>query len=85
MRVQLLFFAKFRDQLGIDSTECELPFSEGTIADLITYLTTLGPSWAETLGGRQIYRVAQNQEMANFNMPLREGAEIAIFPPVTGG
>jgi molybdopterin synthase sulfur carrier subunit len=30
-------------------------------------------------------RIAVDQAMARADTPLREGAEVAFFPPVTGG
>ncbi|MBV1776676.1 molybdopterin converting factor subunit 1 [Burkholderiaceae bacterium DAT-1] len=85
MNIQLLVFAKFRDVLGMDTADFTLPFEQGTVGDLIAWLCQQGPQWQSVLGGRQVYRVAVNQILATPDTLLSERAEVAIFPPVTGG
>ena len=40
---------------------------------------------AEELGATKNFRVAVNQELVKFDAPIPDRAEVAIFPPVTGG
>jgi sulfur-carrier protein len=42
-------------------------------------------SGASELDGSRALRVAINQDIAALDTVLRSGAEVAIFPPVTGG
>ena len=44
-----------------------------------------GGAWAEALAEHRALRVAVDQAMAAADAPLRDGAEVAFFPPVTGG
>ena len=44
-----------------------------------------GGAWAVELAPGRAYRVAVDQQMASAGTRLREGAEVAVFPPVTGG
>jgi molybdopterin synthase sulfur carrier subunit len=39
----------------------------------------------EKLASAKNLRCAVNQDMAGLDAPVREGDEIAFFPPVTGG
>ena len=39
----------------------------------------------EKLASAKNLRCAVNQELAGLDAPVREGDEIAFFPPVTGG
>ncbi|GHD61831.1 molybdopterin converting factor subunit 1 [Jeongeupia chitinilytica] len=82
--VQLLYFARLRDVFGLHSETLTLP--EGSaVADLIARLVARGGAFADELGGARVFRVAVNQEMARPDDPIPAGAEVAIFPPVTGG
>jgi molybdopterin synthase sulfur carrier subunit len=49
------------------------------------YLIARGGAWAEALGQERALRTAFDHVMCDANMPIREGGEVAFFPPVTGG
>ena len=49
------------------------------------FLRARGGAYASTLAEGRPVRVAINQVMAHGNTPLPEGAEVGLFPPVTGG
>lgn len=63
----------------------DVPDSIETIAQLRVYLAERGGVWAEVLAEGKVLRCALNHQMVDANTPLQEGAEIAFFPPVTGG
>ena len=63
----------------------DVPDSIKTIAQLRVYLADRGGVWAEVLAEGKVLRCALNHQMVDANTPLQEGAEIAFFPPVTGG
>ena len=85
MKLQLRFFASLREALGIAQEEIIIPGTVKTIADLRTYLIERGNPWAEVLAESKVLRCALNQVMVDANTPLLENAEVAFFPPVTGG
>ena len=85
MRVNLLYFARLREQLGLAQETLALPDQITSVAALLDHLRVRGEPWHATLALTQAYRVAVNQEMAELATTLHEGDEIAIFPPVTGG
>jgi molybdopterin converting factor subunit 1 len=85
MNIQVLYFAKLREQLGISAETLDLPDGAAMVAMLLDILRARGGIWAETLAAGRNFRVAVNQELAAMTMPLEEGDEVAIFPPVTGG
>ena len=81
MTVRVLFFAEARDLAGGPSRE--LTLSEGaTVADLRRALATAIPS-LEPLLPR--LHVAINNDDAADSDPVPAGAEVACFPPVSGG
>ena len=85
MKLQLKFFASLREALGISQENVEIPDDIHTIADLRIYLTRRSDVWAQALAEGRALRCALNQEMVEANVALQDGAEIAFFPPVTGG
>ena len=63
-----------------DASKSPSPLS---VAALRRHLIHEYPHWAAHLDGRLLSAV--NQEMANGQTPVRDGDEVAFFPPVTGG
>ncbi len=85
MKIKLLFFARLREQLGVDAEVLELPPGAWTVASLRTHLRSRGAAWAEALAEGKAIRAAVNQQMAPAEAAVPDGAEVAFFPPVTGG
>jgi molybdopterin synthase sulfur carrier subunit len=85
MRLKVLYFAQLREKFGLAEESVQAPDSVRTIADLMQHLGARGGVWQETLGGQFAFRVAMNQEMVSQQTALLDGAEVAIFRPVTGG
>ena len=85
MKVTVLYFARLREALGIDREIVVLPAQAGSVADLLEQLRARNGAWQTLLAASAPYRIAVNQDMASSATILREGDEVAIFPPVTGG
>ena len=85
MKVTVLYFAALRERLGIAREECMLPPGVGTVAALRDWLATRGAPWSEAFADMPRIRAAVDQAMAGAETPLRDGVEVAFFPPVTGG
>ena len=83
--VTILYFARLKEALGTGSEELALPVGVGDLAGLRTALVARGGAWAHELAGPRPIRAAVNQEMASPDTPVKDGDEIAFFPPVTGG
>ncbi len=83
MILHLLYFARLREQLGVadETLECDAE----TVAGMLAQLRARGGVWDEVLAPGRNFRVAVNQNLATPETPLAEDAEVAIFPPVTGG
>ncbi len=83
MKIQLRFFASLREALGA-SEAIDLP--EGsTVGTLRDSLLARGGRHAELLARGRAVRCALNQTLCDESAALTEGAEVAFFPPVTGG
>ncbi len=81
--LRVLYFARLRERFGL--AEETLEFAGATAGDLVATLQARGGAWAEELGGGRTFRVAVNQDVVALDAPLPARAEVAIFPPVTGG
>ncbi len=81
MRAKLLFFATLRDRAGTKSAEIEIPdgFTVKGLKDRVARdYPGLGPSMRTVL-------VSLNHEYAFDDAVIPAEAEIALFPPVSGG
>ncbi len=80
-KIKILFFATLRTRAKRSTMELELP-NETNIADfkniLIAEIPALEASLHHTL-------ISINKEFAFDEDIIPEGAEIALFPPVSGG
>jgi sulfur-carrier protein len=83
--IDILYFARLRESLGRPHEQLDLCEGMTSVADLLAHLRTRGEPWATTLGEGESVLTAVNQEIARPDTPIRDGDEIAIFPPVTGG
>ncbi len=82
--IQVLFFARLREQLGVERLELE-GAGLGDVTALRHALQQQGDAWAEALADDRRLMAAVNQEMAGPATPIQNGDEVAFFPPVTGG
>jgi molybdopterin synthase sulfur carrier subunit len=85
MKLQLRYFASIRESLGLEQEAIELPLSVRTTDDLRAHLRLRGGIWSEVLAEGKVLRCALNHQMVNCSTELIDGAEVAFFPPVTGG
>jgi sulfur-carrier protein len=83
--VRVLYFAWLRARIGCAEEELPLPDGVRDVAGLLEWLRARGPRYAEALCDLSVVRVAVNHDYVGPEHPLREGDEVAIFPPVTGG
>ena len=83
--MKLLYFAWLRTRVGCAEEEVALPPQIHDVAGLLDWLRTRSDRHAEALCNLGLVRVAVNQDYVGFGHPVREGDEVALFPPVTGG
>jgi molybdopterin synthase sulfur carrier subunit len=85
MKVTVLYFARLREALGRDRETLELPPEVATVGALRDWLIARGAPYAEAFTEIKRIRAAVAQTMAGDDARLADGAEVAFFPPVTGG
>jgi len=80
-RAKVLFFANLREKTGV--REASISFPKGTkISDLKNLLVEMYPNLKPNM---ETIIVAMNHEFAFDEYVVQDGAEIALFPPVSGG
>ena len=83
MKIQVRYFASLREALGAGEA---VEATEGsTVAQLRDALIARGAPHAQALARGRAVRAALDQTLCSEATPLRDGAELAFFPPVTGG
>jgi molybdopterin synthase catalytic subunit len=81
MKIKLKFFAQLRDVVHCDETEIEI--KEGaTVDDLALFLGDYFPKLREHL---KTVSFAINNEYATKDAVLKNGNEVALLPPISGG
>ena len=85
MKLTLKYFASLREALGSGESVDWTPDAAPTAATLRDWLRTRSDAHAQALAPERAVRVAVDQSLADDTTPIHDGAEVAFFPPVTGG
>jgi sulfur-carrier protein len=83
--LKLLYFAWLKTKTGMAEEDVALPEGVATVGELLSWLESRGPNFADALSDRGAIRVAVNQSYARPADPVGPNDEVALFPPVTGG
>ena len=83
MKVRVRFVALFRDLAGVQEEAIELP--EGsTLGDLVRELSKRHPPLSEYLSAGDLVAVVDGKA-TQLNERLRDGCEVVMMPPISGG
>ena len=85
MKLRVLYFAALRERVGCDHESVAVPDGVVTVAQLRTWQAQRGEPWASAFAETRRVRAAVDQTMVDDQHALHDGAEVAFFPPVTGG
>jgi sulfur-carrier protein len=77
VKITVRYFASVRSE--------SVATQAATLAALRDELVARGGAGAQALAPDRAVRMALDQVMAEDTAPLRDGCEVAFFPPVTGG
>ena len=82
MKLRIRYFASLRESLGLSHEEMET--SAMTVGEVRSQLLARGQAYLCLQRDRSV-RMALNQVMVSEEAALENNAELAFFPPVTGG
>jgi len=85
MKLRVLYFAALRERVGRSQEAVDAPDAVTTVAQLRQWLAQRGEPWHEAFAETRRVRIAVDQAMVEDAHALHEDAEVAFFPPVTGG
>jgi molybdopterin converting factor subunit 1 len=80
-RIKVLFFATLRDRAGTKSADLDIP-AETTVQGLKDLVVDAYPGLQQTM---ETVVISINREFAFDDSVVPENAEVAMFPPVSGG
>ncbi len=83
MNIAIRYFASIREAIGTGQES--LATHAPTLGALRDELIARGGPHAQVLARGRSVRMAIDQVLADESVALRDGAEVAFFPPVTGG
>lgn len=81
--IKILYFARLAETLGSDSESIEVSGIH-QVSDVLNQLRQRDDTWQQALADPSLL-IAVNQEICKADQPLKDGDELAFFPPVTGG
>ena len=83
--MRVLYFAWMRERMGRSEEDLSPPSGVATVGALADWLRARDAAGASAFAEAAIVRAAVNQEFAQPDTAIRDGDEVAFFPPVTGG
>ncbi len=82
-KITVRYFASIREAVGQGSEQVQTPAA--TLGALRDELVARGGAHASSLARGKAVRMALDQVLSHEDAALTDGAEVAFFPPVTGG
>jgi sulfur-carrier protein len=79
------YFAWLRERVGRAEENLAPPASVATVRDLMDWLIERGEPYAHAFEKPEVVRVALDQRHVKLDALIAGAAEIAFFPPMTGG
>jgi molybdopterin synthase sulfur carrier subunit len=85
MKIEVLYFARMREAMGRERETVEPGGEVRTLGELRAWLAGRGGPSEFAFASVRPLRAAIDRQLAKDEALLRDGAEVAFFPPVTGG
>jgi len=83
--IRLVYLARLREAFGRSDEDVALTAGTPSVGAVLALLRARGGVWADELAPGRAVRVAVNHTVAAADAALRNGDEMALLPPVTGG
>ncbi len=83
--MKLRYFAWVRERVGKAEEDIDPPAGVATVGELITWLARQGEGYAYAFENPKVIRAAIDRSHVRADARIAGAAEIAFFPPMTGG
>jgi molybdopterin synthase sulfur carrier subunit len=83
--INLKYFASLKEELGVTHEAIALPAASADVMTVLQTLQARGGKWQTNLVSDGKLKFAVNHVMVDAHARVRDGDEVAFFPPVTGG
>ena len=84
MKVRVKYFARYREALGLSEEIIEFEQSVN-VAEILSLIRSRGGKWQHCFDSGAEVLSAINHEIVSAENDVKDGDELAIYPPVTGG
>jgi sulfur-carrier protein len=83
--LKLRYFAWVRERVGLPEEDVAVPSDVKTVGELMIWLSARGEEYAHAFENPKVIRAAIDRAHVKPDAPIGKAAEIAFFPPMTGG
>ncbi len=83
--MKVRYFAWVRERVGKTEEEIDPPAGVATVGELVAWLAQRGDGYAHAFGNPKVIRTAIDRSHVRADSRIAGAAEIAFFPPMTGG
>ena len=83
--MKLLYFAWVRERLGKAEEQIDPPAGVATVGELMAWLARRGEEYAHAFENPKVIRAAIDRSHVRADTRIAGAAEVAFFPPMTGG
>ncbi len=83
--MKLIYFAWVRERVGKTEEQIDPPAGVATVGELMAWLAQRGEEYAHAFDNPKVIRAAIDRSHVRADAKIEGAAEIAFFPPMTGG
>ena len=83
--IKVKYFASLRERMRRGEDQLQISNDLLTVADVLAQLTLLDGQTLQQLSLAETMMLSVNHQMVDMDHVLKDGDEIGVFPPVTGG
>lgn len=83
--IRVKYFASLRERMSRGEDQLEVFVDQQTVVDVLAQLTLPDGQTLQELSMAETMMLSVNHEMVDRDHVVKDGDEIGIFPPVTGG
>jgi molybdopterin synthase sulfur carrier subunit len=83
--MKIVYFAWLRERLDKTEEDLDVPASVQTVEELMAWLKTRGEEYELAFDNPKVIRAAIDKTHVRPDASIAGAAEIAFFPPMTGG